>query len=198
MNLPKYAVAGIILGMMTNAGVAFAQLVPPPPPPPPAPAPVVTEPIPVAVAPAPVALAPAPVEVAPAPVAAPTPTLATPATRGNGKKNGMDNGKKLGLYKDHANNHDHDKHLNRMADDDGDNDRHTKHENHRKHGDNNDKIVLVGTVDGNTFTVTDISSGHLAVGTTLSSNGTKIKIIGLVTGRGGVGTYTVTTSTSDK
>lgn len=80
---------------------------------------------------------------------------------GRGNKNGMDNGKKLGLQKDHK--------------------------------DHKSNLVLAGTISGNTLTVTEISSGHLEIGSVLSGNGIPqpIKIIAFGSGTGGVGTYTI-------
>ncbi|HEY6095312.1 MAG TPA: hypothetical protein VIU93_10220 [Gallionellaceae bacterium] len=76
----------------------------------------------------------------------------------------MDNGKKKGLEKDHENN-----------------------------GDNGNKLVMTGTLSGNTLTVTAIASGHLEIGTVLSGGGftQPVKIVAYGTGHGGVGTYTV-------
>lgn len=134
----------------------------------PVPAPVIAAP-----APAPVVIDPV-VTTAPTPV--PAPVIAAPQAtttisglvdedhEGRGKKNGMDNGKKKGLFKDHDSN-----------------------------ADNGGKLVMTGTISGNTLTVTAITSGHLEIGTKLSGGGIAqpVKIVAFGTGKGGVGTYTI-------
>ncbi|MBI3481291.1 MAG: hypothetical protein HY016_13210 [Nitrosomonadales bacterium] len=70
-------------------------------------------------------------------------------------------------------------------------------ENHDRSelADREDRLVMAGTISGNTLNVTTITSGRLKVGTQLSGDGippgTRIKALG--TGRGGVGTYAITT-----
>lgn len=56
--------------------------------------------------------------------------------------------------------------------------------------------VVVGSITGTTFTVTGVTSGALAIGQTLSGGTTTAgtTITGFLTGTGGIGTYTVSTS----
>lgn len=61
-----------------------------------------------------------------------------------------------------------------------------------------DNLVMVGTISGNTLTVTAITSGRLRIGTRLSGQGIPegTRVVGFGTGSGGVGTYTISTSES--
>lgn len=193
MSIPKYkyAAAVALLTALSNSPVAIGQTLSCFPLPPgmtslPAgytlPAGVVlcpVDPVLTTVAPAP-APTPAPVVIDPiitaAPTPAPAPVLAEPQAtttisgfvdeehEGRGKKNGMDNGKKKGLLKDHDNN-----------------------------AEKGGKLVMTGTISGNILTVTAIASGHLEIGTKLSGGGIAqpVKIVAFGTGKGGVGTYTV-------
>lgn len=54
-------------------------------------------------------------------------------------------------------------------------------------------LIMSGTISGNTLNVTSITSGHLEIGTILSGDGIPqaVKIVAFGTGKGGVGTYTI-------
>lgn len=182
MNIQKYVAAVAFLTVLSNSPAVFGQTMSCYPLPPGAtslPPGTILPPGMVLCPVDPVLTVVAPV-IAPAP--APTPAVATPSQvttaatsfdgyvdedhEGRGKKNGMDNGKKNGLYKDH-----------------------------KDQNDKNDHLVMAGTISGNTLSVTAITSGHLEIGTTLSGYGIPqpVKIVAFGTGKGGVGTYTITT-----
>jgi len=59
-----------------------------------------------------------------------------------------------------------------------------------------DHFVMTGTIFGNTLTVTAITSGRLKIGSKLSGEGIPggTRIVAFGTGKGGIGTYTITTS----
>ncbi len=122
------------------------------------------------VAPAP---APAPARVpaaAPAPVAAPAPA-ATPAAPSTPATAAANNGK-----------------------------RDRKHEGREKEQNDDDNYVLAGTISGDTLTVTAITHGKLRVGSKLEGDGLPrgTRIVAFGTGRGGLGTYTVTTDADSR
>jgi len=137
MNIPKYFAAVAVLTAISSSPVAFGQVAPVRTP--------ITAPV-----------------VAPPPVTVISSGYVYEDQEGRGKKNGMDNGEKKGLEKDHKN-------------------------NKKAH------LVMAGSISGNTLIVTEITSGHLEIGTVLSGNGIPqpIKITAFGTGKGGVGTYTV-------
>lgn len=181
MNIPKYIYASAVTFLIAISGspAAIGQTIlcfPLPP--------GTTTPPPDAILPPGIVFCPAATELAPTALAAPVvaapvvtePTRTSTITiengtvyedhEGRGKKNGMDNGKKNGHDKDH---HDQNAH--------------------------SAKLVMAGTISGDTLTVTAISSGHLEVGTILSGEGIPqpVKIIAFGTGKGGTGTYTIST-----
>lgn len=76
-----------------------------------------------------------------------------------------------------------------------------KHEDREKQNDNDDDhYAIAGTVSGNVLTVTAISRGRLKVGSKLSGTGLPrgTKIIAFGTGTGGIGTYIISTSETDR
>lgn len=181
MNIQKELVAVTFLTALTVSSSAIAACIPEPtgmaiiPPPPPGmtycPPVAATSPVP---APAPtVAPAPAPaptVAPAPAPIVAPAPAPVSPTAS---KKKDQDKQERHGERKD------------------------KKHDDEHHDGENHEES-FAGWVDGNILTVTEISSNSLKIGSKVSGRrvpeGTVIT--GFGTGRGGVGTYTVSSPSS--
>lgn len=176
MNISNYVVAVTFLGALSSSPAVFGQTAPLPcfPLPPGAtslppgstlpPGVVLCPPTTLAPPPPPPVVAPAPVT-PPPPVVAPAP-VTPPAPPSTPVSASINNGN--GYYK--AN----DKGREEME----------------------DHFVMTGTISGNTLTVTAITSGRLKVGTKLSGAGIPrgTKIVAFGTGKGGVGTYTITTS----
>ena len=194
MNFPKYVVAVTFLTTLSgvaapvNAATALDPLA----------APVKAAPVAVPVvdpAAAPVA-APVVAPVA-APVAAPVkaaPVAIPVVTNPNPVILPAPTGVNANRGRHHAEDGDHEKKRDHAAKNESDekNDREAKQNR-------DEKKVLSGTISGNTLTVTTISSEFLKIGSKLSGNGipkgTRITAFG--TGRGGVGTYTITISASE-
>ncbi len=169
MNKHKHLVAITFLATLPVSSAVFGVTAPT------APAPVATAPT----APAPIATAPtapAPIATAPAaPAPAGTATTSTTGRHDNAKK---DHGHHYGEYKEHDRPRD-------TAQDDEERDEH---------------LTMAATLSGNTLTVTAVSPAHLKIGTVLSGKGIPpgTTITGFGTGKGGVGTYTVSSSPSVK
>jgi hypothetical protein len=91
---------------------------------------------------------------------------------------------------------DNDRHAKEREDRDANSGHHAKEreDSDEKKG-HHEQLKFSGSITGNTLTVTEIASGQLHIGTKLSGDGippgTKITAFG--TGKGGVGTYTITT-----
>ncbi|ADE11809.1 hypothetical protein Slit_1576 [Sideroxydans lithotrophicus ES-1] len=138
------------------------------------PAPII--PTPSTVAPAPIM--PTPSTVAPAPII-PTPSTVAPAPI---TPTPVATSPTTGLADDHDN-----------EEEDRDGNRHHAKKEH------DERLSLVASLSGNILTVTAVSPAKLKIGTHLSGKGIPAgtRITGFGTGRGGVGTYTVSASSHD-